>query len=324
MRRNYSLGFFFLYRLSILFFGILVLTTGVFMCAHYIMTVRFLSGAVISSSFFVLLIPQLLSYTVPVSCFLALGIQWSQLVIFREYIVLDMLRNAQRALQRAQALLVLVAWFFFISIIGWLGPHYYSQAKTSLVGTIEQLSKRVPARKVVPLWSAGKVWYHRKENDCWLQVRIILSAKNDMPTLIMGHSAQVTENSFLLRRGIILSFMQNHYTSSRFDSLTIPYVQIMGEEAMFIQRRPKHYTLTELKNAPLSVPILEELVRRGVQAIFFLLFSWLLLILVRQLHIYRLVGVVGLAGAFLIALHAISAICAPMILHAVKYCSVWL
>lgn len=304
MSHRSSLYLYYLKSLCTYFGAVLVASTATFLCSYYLLTVRFFSGAVISMRFFYYLTPQMLSYTIPFSCMLALGVQHVHSIARREDLIRKILRHAHRAWWRARATLSALCIVLFVVVIGWWGPLSHSVAKKTLVGQTVDLIRRIPPQHITALGQHVRLWYARKLGPCWYQVRLLRTYDDNSVVFLSARLAQQSERSLVLYSGTLMRIQQGTQSRSDFTVFTLSYDEIQRSIPSFAQRRPKHYSFSQLRAQPLTPSIRQELWRRYFQIFLFMLALVSCGLIIDSWRIKRMVHVILFAGAFLVFIHA--------------------
>lgn len=310
-----NLGFWLFTRLVLWATGLAILLAGVLLAGHYFITLQHLPRGLMSPRLFLLLVPRIMTYALPLGLFMAIGIVVDGMVLARESIIISYFSRAQRAWWLSVGCVSVIIGCLFAVCIGWLGPVWYRAAKQEIVTNAARLVRALPAQEMMRVSPQLSVWYgyRVKMMDSsvpfrlaswdpfeWCDARLYLTDKQDR-IVISAKRAQLGTEAFNLYDGSIAHWAKDGVSHHQFGSLQLPYGGKLGIKAF----PPKHMTAAELWLAG----IWRELVHRGVQVVLLFLLAWAMLVgmtLVPMRGRSRLVMIIGLAVMLLAVMQTVS------------------
>lgn len=277
-----------------LFGLILLILTGSFLAAHYILHIGPLVGVRATPLLFISLVPHIFLYTVPISIFLTLGFFYDYICSNSTYILLASLKQTTELVKKIIAIFLISAICLFAITSFYAGPKFYITAKEQLTYSFVETVRDMPTHQLHTITDRSALYFESKYFEKnYIQLDHIFLVLNKL--VISANRALIEERDgehmFFFFDGTILDTSGKTIMRHQFKKLSLSvasYAQLGAIRA----DNPKYLTLNKLffmiyagpagdKNTAEKKRYIIELVKRVYQTIWLLFFPFLFLLFFR-------------------------------------------
>jgi lipopolysaccharide export LptBFGC system permease protein LptF len=281
----------YLKRIVFLFIAILIGLIPVFASCDLIVRIIAVPLSFKIISFFLLIIPMVSLFAIPLATCLAVQIPMGNLFIEDEVLNFYFWRRARKALVVAVSLFSLLVSIFFVPLIFQWAPESYWQGKKLIVKLAQQHIENLEPNQFHTINDRAMLFFKQKNTQqniiTFQKVLFMFKEKDGKRYVMTAESGEYAQDAFYLYKGSIYNTNEGQHYITSFKKLQVTMDKLFGKTKSTFSKQPKFMTWYDLVNNKDSNDVAwKEFHKRIIQIIWQLLFPflalWSILLLARK------------------------------------------